>query len=607
VTHGAAEQPDADPDDAPAPADTRPAPSPSGLTIRLRLGRILALALLPVLVLGVLQAMAGFRRDAEQRRDRLIQGGEQAAAVARAKLESAGVLLEALAPDSVGLSCAPRLRAVRDRLEGYENLIRFDAIGRVSCAADTVPADPERRNVPWFAALQAGDRRVVTSQPAGALDESAALLAAIPAYDADGRFEGALVAVIRLASLRPDVAGKGVPRGTAVALTDQAGNVLTSTEPAVFSDTPRGWTDRSLRQGATLYQGRSRGGERRVYAGAPLVDDDVFVLLSAPEPNVLSWAWLNPGASIVLPLLAWLAAFLAVWLAGERMIVRWLAYLDRIASLYAKGRFSVRPVKALDAPPEIATLARTLDDMAAAIEARDHTLRENLAQKDALMREIHHRVKNNLQIITSLLNMQQRALHDDAAKAALSDTRQRITALALIYRALYQSVDLRRVEVRPFLEELLAQLLNGEGPRAQPVRTDITSAEMTLDPDKLAPFALFAVEAVTNALKHAFPGRQGHIAVNFSKTDSEARLEIVDDGVGAPQDSAAGGVGRTLMTAFARQLRGRAEIESKPGGGTAARLIFPIPNPGSHNETGRGPAASTANPALPPQGNQAAA
>ena len=585
-------------------AEPRPRPPSSGLSIRLRLGRILALALLPVLVLGVLQANAGFRRDAQQRRNDLIQSGEQAAAVAGAKLEGAVVLLEALAPDSVGLSCAPRLRAVRDRLEGYENLVRFDALGRVSCAADTVPPNPERRSSEWFRRLAAGQPRVVTSRPAGKIDEEAALLAAVPAYDEQGRFDGALVAVIALSSLRPGLAGEGLPPGTAVALTDQTGAILTSTAPEVFSRTPRGWTARSLKAGATLYQARSRNGQQRVYAGAPLVDDDVFVLLSAPEPSLFSWARLNPGVSIVLPLLAWLAAFLAVWLAGERMIVRWLAYLDRIASLYAKGRFSVRPVQALNAPPEIAGLARTLDEMAEAIVARDLTLRDNLAQKDALMREIHHRVKNNLQIITSLLNMQQRALHDDAAKAALSDTRQRITALALIYRALYQSVDLRRVEVRPFLEELLAQLLTGEGPRPQPVRTELTSDEMTLDPDKLAPFALFAVEAVTNALKHAFPGRPGHITVNFRRSADEARLEILDDGVGTPQDAAVGGVGRTLMTAFARQLRGRAEIEPGPQGGTLARLIFPVPGPDARGDAG---ATSTPSTPLASQGNQAAA
>ena len=131
-------------------------------------------------------------------------------------------------------------------------------------------------------------------------------------------------------------------------------------------------------------------------------------------------------------------ALAAVWFVADRVDRPLARYLERVAAIYARGRFNVRPIQAEHAPPEIRALARTLDAMADTIVERDQSLRDSLAQKDALMREIHHRVKNNLQVITRLLNMQQRALADPAARAAMSDTRQRITALALIYRALYQ-------------------------------------------------------------------------------------------------------------------------------------------------------------------------
>ena len=163
------------------------------------------------------------------------------------------------------------------------------------------------------------------------------------------------------------------------------------------------------------------------------------------------------------------------------MVIRWVAFLQRIAALYARGRFSVRPVQAEQMPPEIRELAETLEDMADAIVGRDASLRESLAQKDELMREIHHRVKNNLQVISSLLNMQQRALADPAARSAMSDTRQRITALALIYRALYQGPDLKRVDLRPFLEELTAQLVSGELHHGLAVRTELTVDHQGID------------------------------------------------------------------------------------------------------------------------------
>jgi two-component sensor histidine kinase len=276
------------------------------------------------------------------------------------------------------------------------------------------------------------------------------------------------------------------------------------------------------------------------------------------------------------------------------VVVRWIAYLQRIAALYAKGRLSVRPVQADQMPPEIRELAAALEEMAEGIVGRDASLRDSLAQKDALMREIHHRVKNNLQVISSLLNMQQRALTDPAARAAMSDTRQRITALALIYRALYQGPDLKRVDLRPFLEELTAQLIAGEMLHGPGVRTEISVDALVIDPDRLAPLALFAVEAITNAQKHAFAARGGVLTVNFHVRGDEAELEISDDGQPGDDALAASGVGRTLMTAFARQLRGRAELVRNASGGVTARLLFPTPS-----------AETTVS--APPSGNQAAA
>jgi two-component sensor histidine kinase len=215
--------------------------------------------------------------------------------------------------------------------------------------------------------------------------------------------------------------------------------------------------------------------------------------------------------------------------------------------------------------------------MAEAIAQRDQALHDQMAHKDAMMREIHHRVKNNLQVITSLLNMQQRALADPAARAAMSDTRQRIGALALIYRALYQGPDLKRVDLRSFLEELIAQVLSSDAGQHPAFRTELAADDLVVDPDKLAPIALFAVEAISNAQKHAFGPQGGSLHVRFTLQGVEGVLEITDEGGRGQPPELTEGVGRTLMTAFARQLRGRADIAPNARGGVTARLVFPAP------------------------------
>jgi two-component sensor histidine kinase len=240
---------------------------------------------------------------------------------------------------------------------------------------------------------------------------------------------------------------------------------------------------------------------------------------------------------------------------------------------------SVRPRQADRAPPEIRELAATLEVMAEAIAARDQSLRDSLAEKDALLREIHHRVKNNLQVISSLLNMQQRALADPAARTAMSDTRQRVSALALIYRALYQGPDMRRVDLRQFLGDLIGQMVVDQQSKGAAVRTELSADELTIDPDKLPPLALFAVEAISNAQKHALSANGGLLRVSFKVNGAEAELAIVDEGAGGPPVmSGEAGVGRALMSAFARQLRGRMELGPNDSGGVTARLIFPNPS-----------------------------
>lgn len=549
-------------------------------TIRVRLTAALAAALLPVLLLGGLQSAIAFRREAAEVRQDLSAAAERSAATARARIEAANIFLATLAPTAAGPECGARLKDIKARIPGYANLVRFDASGRVVCASAPVSQGVSFAGQPWFRQVAEGDALALARDSGSAFSRDPSVLAVVRSQDGQGRFAGAMAAVISLGSLAPPTTDRSLPSGAEVALANSAGAYLTATSPAAFPALPADWRAKAD-QGGSFWYDRDRNRDRRVFSAAPLVSDDLYVVLSAPSKGLFSWETFNPLSGLALPILTFLLSLVTVSVVTERVVTRWIAYLQRVAALYARGRLSVRPVQAEHAPPEIRDLAETLEQMADAIVGRDATLRDNLAQKDALMREIHHRVKNNLQVISSLLNMQQRALTDPAARAAMSDTRQRITALALIYRALYQGPDLKRVDLRPFLEELTAQLIAGDTASGSPVRTFMHVDALVIDPDRLAPFALFAVEAITNAQKHAFAERGGSLTVEFIVRGDEAELAISDDGDASDEALAASGVGRTLMTAFARQLRGRAELVRNAEGGVTARLLFPTPTPES--------------------------
>ncbi|CAN5125619.1 sensor histidine kinase PhyK [soil metagenome] len=551
--------------------------------IRFRLGVAMSLALLPILLLGAVQAQADFRQQAADRRSDLQLAASRSAATTKARLDNAFVLLEALSPEALGPYCAPRLAALVDKLEGYEALYRVAANGEPLCASRPIMAettDETIRSRAWFQRLRNGESSVVVRSTRTPSNQPA-LVAAVRVERPMGRFDGAMTAVIPLDSLQPDVTDPALPRDAQAALTDAEGNVLTATDADAFNltgdRTLKGWVERARAESSGVFEANDVNGEHRVYAGAALAGRDVYVLLSAPAPGLLSWARLNPIGSLLLPIAAWLTAFAAVMLVSERIVVRWLDYLERVAAIYARGRFSVRPVQAANAPTEIRLLARTLDELAENITSRDKLLNDSLSEKDALMREIHHRVKNNLQIISSLLSMQQRALTDGPAKAALGDTRQRISALALIYRTLYQSENIRYADAKEFLTELVGQLVASDAGRGPLVTSSIEADSLVVDPDKLAPLALWLVEAVTNAQKHAFAGRGGDLQVRFTVNGATSTLEVQDDGPGPDEVAVKAGVGRTLMGAFAKQLRGDAETVAAPGGGTIARMTFATP------------------------------
>lgn len=551
--------------------------------IRFRLGVALALSLLPILVLGAFSAQSQFRLQDEDRRADLQLAAERTAANAKSRLDSTNVLLQALRPEALEMFCEPRLTALAEQVESVDGLARLTPTGVTTCASSDLSRSPpawlsQARQSAWFQRLRSGEQTVLARAPA-VPGRPPQLVVAIRLERPLGSFDGAMIALVPLSALQPDTDDPGLPEGSEAALTDSEGRILTATRMEVFrldrGPPLIGWVDRARESGSSIFEADSDG-RHRVFAGAALAGRDVYALLSAPAPGLLSWARLNPVGSLLMPLLAWFAAFACVMLVSDRIVVRWLEYLERIAAIYARGKFSVRPVQAVNAPSEIRVLATTLDELAETITTRDAALLASIAEKDALMREIHHRVKNNLQIISSLLSMQQRALTDAPAKAAVGDTRQRIAALALIYRTLYQSDDLRYADARIFLTELVGQLIASESGRGHMVTSSVEADSLVVDPDKLAPLALWLVEAVTNAQKHAFAGRGGDLKVRFKVDGEVSVLEVQDNGPG-PSDTMSAGVGRTLMGAFAKQLRGEAEMVEAEGGGTIARMRFATP------------------------------
>ena len=546
--------------------------------IRARLGFSMALALLPFILLALVQVRSEFQTRNEALQADLIVAANRNIRDAEGIFTRVGVLLNIIAPEGQMFDCDGRMSALVLQIDEITALHRLDKEGNLLCTSDR--SDGERfansQALPWFRALsmpRPHDRTLLH------LDEPESEIALVQrATRPLGDFDGALIAVIPTSKLAQAGQDANLPPDTTAVLYDGQGRPL-SDEKAAWQvarlDDFQSWLAQQGGDKPTVFRHKGEDGRTRIFAASRFRDQDVYAVVSAPAPSPWSWARYNPIRFLALPLAAWLTAFAAAMLASERTVIRWLDYLDRIAAIYAKGRYTIRPDQASNAPLEIRHLAFTMDEMADNITRRDAALTEALQEKDALLREIHHRVKNNLQIISSLLSMQQRAVDDPAARAALGDTRQRIAALALIYRTLYQGEDVRHAEAGVFLNELVGHLVSSESLRGPMVKSSVEADTLDIDPDKLAPMALWLVEAISNAQKHAFAGRGGELKVRFHVQGDTSVIEVEDDGPGMDGEST--GVGLTLMTAFAKQLRGTASTGPGPNGGTLARLEFETP------------------------------
>ena len=214
----------------------------------------------------------------------------------------------------------------------------------------------------------------------------------------------------------------------------------------------------------------------------------------------------------------------------------------------------------------------------AEVERRTRDLQEALKAKDILLHEVDHRVKNNLQLVASLIAMQARRIPDASIGASLKRMLERVTALSMLHQRLYQSPGLTGFEVGALARQLAEDILAASG--REDVGLDLEIELVEVAAAQGAPLALILNELLINALRHAFPeGHGGRIGLTLRRRgDERCEVEVRDDGVGFPSvPPPAGGFGTLLVRSLARQLHADMSWEHRlPGGGTRARLTLPL-------------------------------
>lgn len=232
-----------------------------------------------------------------------------------------------------------------------------------------------------------------------------------------------------------------------------------------------------------------------------------------------------------------------------------------------------------ESSPDTATSSESADPAATPVRPAAPDLKREML----LLGETHHRVKNHLQIITSMLNLQISTVHNEEARDALRSSQNRVRSIAALHQHLYQLASGDTADFSRFASGLISHLLECYDVEEERVAVELNLSDTIVPEEWLMPLALSLNEMVSNALKHAFPReRQGSIKVELNWGDERGELTVTDDGVGLPEsfdDTAVTGLGLKIMRVFAGQLGGEVVVSSDPGGGASFSLRFPLTVP----------------------------
>ena len=557
-------------------------PRPGGplrLTDRLavRLAALLTLALLPLGLLAIMATLDSRRTDVRSAERALVSMTADLEAGRRALVESALTTARALARPTLERlddpeACRALLADTVDRAGVFSFAGFIGTDGIMDCASNGPRQDFSES--PVFQRIMEDSRALVRRTDTGAVSGRPVLIATHPVFE-DGTLHGFLSIAIGEDSVAWLTDSTDEETGLRAILLNRWGEILSASDGEEVIDDllPEGIDPAAITTTTpAVFDGRTRAGDRAVFAVATLVPGQLHVL-GVWDPDAAAAAGLGGTIPPVLfVLLMWLASIATVYVAMHYLVIRHLRQMGQQMRRFALGsRTPPEPVPD-GVVGELRDLHSTFIKMAALVTRDEAELsraladRETaLAEKTLLLKEVHHRVKNNLQLIASILNLQMRRLRDDRTRRVLQNVQDRVISLATIHRNLYQSDEIASLRADHLLDELLRHLfsIGAEASGGAELHTDL--APVTLEADQLVPLSLLLTEAVTNALKYA--GQPGGTAAAWVRVALQERDGVVtlrltnslpgegDGPVGDEAETSSTGLGGELIAAFAAQLR----------------------------------------------------
>ncbi|WP_375257327.1 sensor histidine kinase [Citreimonas sp.] len=574
-------------------------------SLLMRVALLLTLALLPIGIVVIAQTWRAMENSSEIFANTLLAQTSAIVAPEREAIHTTiGVAqtlagaFEALEPDMTGCE-ALLARTARDNPRlAFIGLVRTDMIARCNTTDEIQDFSNRTEAIRMFETVTPS----IMFNARGAVSDQPVIVVSEPVMDPQDGFVGYIVLSFPVAGLGFDAAAEPDQQATVVTF-NQAGEILTSSGPetSVGQNMPLGVALRDLVGSPPVtFEAPTPGGEERVFAVAPIVPGRAYALGSwSPVARGASGSAWFLGATLGFPLIMWAVTMLVALLALNQLVLRHVNALGRRMRSFADIRRIYRPADSRHAPTEIRDIDDAFERMATQIIRDEADLENSLREREILLKEVHHRVKNNLQLMSSIINMQVRKIGSDEARYALRQFQDRVASLASVHQALYQEPSLTRLRVDVLLGDIVAQLATmGSDDRGG---ADLVREldPVTLMPDQAGPLAMLATEAVVNAFKYGGPDETGtfrilvKLALSGQGDDRRATLTIENTVSAEKRPNDGTGLGRQLIAAFASQLEARLEEESREDRFIVRVTFAPAPFEPSEDEPAPLPEPST--------------
>lgn len=567
---------------------------PTRWSLRSALLALAALTLLPVLGLAAWQAHREETGVQALRDASLVTAGDLVVARYGELIEASRRMLSAactadavrqsanLQPEPADVSrCEAYFARVLGSAPGqYSVILVTDDQGVARCASQPTAVGMSLADRDIFQKVRAEREFSVGEQIASRLGPNTVIPVALPVVN-DGAFRGMCSVGIALKALADFAAGPQTKGAIGTVVIGRDGATIGG-DPVTMRRLPM-----PTRLAASIVGEQARfsdfgqDGQPYEFRLRAIPGSMLFAVTTMPIADgivSLGTAW----TIFTLIAIAILLALLATWLSADRWCAQPLRYIQAFAEKVARGEaIKFEPPHAWS--PEMASVGAGVSAMAEAIVSRETELRAGLEQRDHMLREIHHRVKNNLQMISSLLNLQAGEIRSPRIRRYFGDAQNRVLTLSILHRHLYERSSWSLVDFQQFISDLVRQISVGRrGAERQAPRYHIRAPIMAVGPDTAIPVGLIVTEAVGIALGHDFTGVAApEVRIEAVESNGQVELVIEDNGVGEGEGmhgpDGRGGFGLSLIRGLAMQLGGEAVISAKDGGGNRVAITFPAP------------------------------